>query len=168
MHVAGIDIREARPDDGEAIWRIFRRVIAPGDTYAFAPDMQRDAALAAWLPPGRRTYVALRGDHVVGTYILTPNQPSLGSHVANAAFMVDPQQQRRGVGRLMGEHALAEARRLGYRAMQFNFVVATNLGAVALWKDLGFDIIATLPGAFQHQRLGYVDAYIMHRSLLDG
>jgi ribosomal protein S18 acetylase RimI-like enzyme len=103
--------------------------------------------------------------HVVGTYILRANQPGSGSHVANAAFMVAPRVRGLGVGRKMGEHCLNEARRLGFRAMQFNFVVSTNEGAIRLWKQLGFKTVGTLPGAFRHPQKGYVDVYVMFRSL---
>ena len=65
----------------------------------------------------------------------------------------------------MAEHCLSEARRLGFRAMQFNFVVSTNESAVRLWQRLGFKIVGTLPAAFQHPTKGYVDVYIMFRSL---
>jgi ribosomal protein S18 acetylase RimI-like enzyme len=82
--------------------------------------------------------------------------------------MVTPTARGLGIGRAMGEHSLTEARRLGFRAMQFNFVVATNEPAVKLWKQLGFEIVATLPGAFRHLSRGYVDAYVMYRSLVDG
>jgi len=101
----------------------------------------------------------------VGTYILKPNQPALGSHVANAAFMVLPAARGSGVGRRMGEHCLAEARRLEFRAMQFNFMVSTNEAAVRLWQQLGFQIVGTLPEAFRHSQLGFVDAYVMFRML---
>jgi ribosomal protein S18 acetylase RimI-like enzyme len=101
----------------------------------------------------------------VGTYILKPNQPALGSHVANAAFMVLPAARGSGVGRGMGEHCLAEGRRLGFRAMQFNFVVSTNEAAVRLWQQLGFHIVGTLAEAFRHSQLGFVDAYVMFRML---
>ncbi len=102
---------------------------------------------------------------MVGTYTLRPNAIGLGSHVANAAFMVSPEARGAGVGKRMGEHALAEARRLGFRAMQFNFVVSTNEPAVRLWRKLGFEIVGTLPGAFRHARLGFVDAYVMFQTL---
>jgi ribosomal protein S18 acetylase RimI-like enzyme len=98
-------------------------------------------------------------------YKLIPNGIGRGSHVANASFMVDPDAQGRGAGRALGEHCLEEARRLGYGAMQFNFVVSTNSAAVALWKKLGFEIVGTLPRAFRHSTLGHVDAYVMHRFL---
>ena len=101
---------------------------------------------------------------MVGTYILKPNQPALGSHVANAAFMVSPAARGSGVGRRMGEHCVAEAHRLGFRAMQFNFVVSTNEWAVQLWQRLGFQIVGTLPGAFRHSQRGFVDAYVMFRT----
>jgi L-amino acid N-acyltransferase YncA len=158
-------IRPSTQTDEEAIWDIFHAVIAPGDTYVFDPQTPRAEALAYWFRPDTRTYMAEDGNRVVGTYILKPNQPALGSHVANAAFMVSPTARGMGVGRLMGEHCLAEARRLGFRAMQFNFVVSTNQPAVRLWQQLGFQIIGTLPGAFRHAQHGFVDAYVMFRSL---
>jgi ribosomal protein S18 acetylase RimI-like enzyme len=103
---------------------------------------------------------------VVGTYILRPNQSGGGSHVANAAFMVASNVRGQGIGRAMSEHCLSEARRFGFRAMQFNFVVSTNDVAVRLWKRFGFKIVGTLPSAFRHPEKGYVDVYVMFRSLL--
>ena len=158
-------IRPAIRSDEDAIWSIFHTVIARGDTYVFDAQMPREEALGYWLHPGTHTYVAESDGQVVGTYILKPNQPALGSHVANAAFMVLPTARGSGVGRRMGEHCLAEARRLGFRAMQFNFVVSTNEVAVRLWQQLGFQIVGTLPGAFRHSKLGFVDAYVMFRML---
>ena len=160
-----VDIRLATETDHDAIWDIFHAVIAPGDTYAFDPRMSREEALAYWFRADTHTYVAEDDGHVVGTYILRANQPGSGSHVANAAFMVAPTARGQGIGRAMGENCLSEARRLGFRAMQFNFVVSTNEGAIRLWKQLGFKIVATLPGAFRHPQKGYVDVYVMFRSL---
>src|SRR4051812_37916950 len=115
---------------------------------------------------GTHTYVAEdKKGRVVGTYILKPNQPALGAHVANAGFMVCPSARGHGVGRRMAEHCLAESRRLGYCAMQFNFVVSRNQPSVRLWQQLGFEIVGTLPGAFRHARHGFVDAYVMFKSL---
>ncbi len=160
------EIRPATNEDRDAILTIFRTVFAPGDTYAVDPHMSREEALAYWFRPDTHTYVAEQDRHVVGTYILKPNQAGAGSHVANAAFMVVPGGRGQGIGRAMGEHCLNEARRLGYRAMQFNFVVSTNTSAIHLWERLGFRIVGTLPGAFQHPQKGYVAVYVMYRSLL--
>jgi len=161
-----LNIRQATEADGDAIWNIFHAVITAGDTYAFDPKMSRDEALAYWFRADTHTYVAEQDRHVVGTYILRPNQSGGGSHVANAAFMVAPKAHGLGVGKHMGEHCLSEARRLGFRAMQFNFVVSTNEAAIRLWKQLGFEIVGNLPGAFRHPEKGYVDVYVMFRSLL--
>src|SRR5205823_8402674 len=158
-------IREATAMDCDAIWDIFHSVVVTGDTYAFDPDISREGALAYWLHPSNWCYVAEREGNVVGTYILKANQPGLGSHVANAAFMVSLQARGLGVGRAMGGHSLSEARRLGFRAMQFNFVVSTNEPAVRLWRQLGFKIVGTLPGAFRHREKGFVDAYVMFCTL---
>jgi L-amino acid N-acyltransferase YncA len=160
-------IRQATAADSDAIWDIFRSVVVTGDTYAFDPGISRDEALAYWLHPSNWRYVAEREGNIVGTYILKANQPGLGSHVANAAFMVSPLGRGFGVGRAMGEHSLSEARRLGFRAMQFNFVVSTNESAIGLWQQLGFKIVGTLPGVFRHSKKGFVDAYVMFRSLTE-
>jgi ribosomal protein S18 acetylase RimI-like enzyme len=180
-------IRAATEADRDAIWNIFHEIIAAGDTYAFDPKMSREQALAYWFRADAHTYVAeadpvrdgvavprkptafptiIQPRQIAGTYILRPNQPGPGSHVANAAFMVASDAQGSGVGRKMAEHCLDEARRLGFRAMQFNFVVSTNTRAIHLWERLGFKIVGTLPGAFHHPEKGYVDVYVMYRSLL--
>ena len=165
--LAQVRIHPATESDCDAIWNIFHAVIALGDTYAFDPAMSRQEALASWFQTGTSTYVAEGNGHIVGTYVIRPNQPGLGSHVANAAFMVSPEARGMGVGRQMGEHCLNEARRLGFRAMQFNFVVSTNQAAIRLWESLGFKIVATLPGAFRHTSKGLIDVYIMFRNLTD-
>jgi len=163
-----LNIRLSTKSDEDAIWDIFHAVVSSGETYAFDPAMPRDEALAYWLHPSNRCFVAERDGGVVGTYVLKPNQPGLGSHVANAAFMVAPGAGGRGVGQAMGEHCLAEARRLGFRAMQFNFVVATNERAIRLWERLGFRTVGTLPGAFRFRNQRFVDAHVMFRSLVEG
>ena len=161
-----VEIREATAANRDAIWDIFREVVAARDTYAFDPGMSRQDALGYWFQANTRTYVAESSGRIVGTYILRPNQSGGGSYVANAAFMVAPVARGRGIGRAMAEHCLTEGRRLGFRAMQFNFVVSTNDPALRLWQKLGFKIVGTLPGAFRHPEKGYVDVYVMFRSLL--
>ena len=169
-----INIRLAEPADSEAIWEIFQAVIQTGDTYVYSPDTPREALADLWLAPIMQTYVAEDNgqtadeSRILGTYILKPNYPGRGSHVANASYMVHPAAQGLGIGTTMAAHSLVEARRLGFKAMQFNLVVSTNTVAIHLWQKLGFHIIGTTPKAFEHQQLGYVDAHIMYQSLEDG
>lgn len=160
-----IIIRRATEMDFEAMWAIFHEVVASEDTYVFAAETSRDDARAYWFGPGVTSYVATDEAQVLGMYKLIPNQRDLGSHVANASFMVGSVARGRGVGRMMGEHCILEARKAGYLAMQFNFVVSTNTPAVKLWRSLGFEIVGTLTKAFRHKILGYVDAYVMYRML---
>ena len=162
---SSVIVRAATADDHDAIWKIFRATVAPGDSFVYDPKTPREEALEYWFGAGTLTFVATQDRKVIGSYILRPNRPGLGAHVANAGFMVDPAARGLGIGRLMGEHCLKEARRLGYRAMQFNFVVSTNQPAVRLWEQLGFKIVGTLPGAFRHAQKGFVDAYVMFRLL---
>jgi L-amino acid N-acyltransferase YncA len=158
-------IREATNEDHEAVWKIFHEVVARGDTYTIDPNISRDDALKYWFADENHVYVAEQDRHVLGTYILRANQNGGGAHVANAAFMVATDTRGRGIGRTMAEHCLNEARALGFRAMQFNFVVSTNEDAIHLWKSLGFEIAGTLRRAFKHPDRGYVDVYVMFREL---
>jgi L-amino acid N-acyltransferase YncA len=167
LTAAAVTIRPAVSADFDAMWPIFQAVVATGTTYVFAPETPREEARAYWFAAGIRSFVAEDAGRVVGMYKLVANQRDLGAHVANASFMVDPRAAGRGVGKAMGLHCLREARRAGFRAMQFNFVVSTNQSAVKLWQRLGFRIVGTLPAVFQHRELGLVDAYVMHRSLED-
>ena len=161
-----MEIRIATTDDFTEIWPLFRAVISSGDTYVFTPDTPEQDAYDYLFGAGVRCWVALHEGRVVFMYKLIDNQRGLGNHVANASFMVDGEARGLGIGKALGLHCIKQATALGYRAIQFNFVVSTNTLAVALWQKLGFEIIATLPGAFNHNQLGYVDAYVMHRALL--
>lgn len=158
-------IRKATNDDHEAIWNILKTVIATGDTYCFAPDSSKEKMLNYWCNDGKHTYVAVVDEKVVGTFVIKDNQIDLGSHIANAAYMVSPDYAGQGIGKLIGEYSIEEAKKLGYRAMQFNIVVKSNERAVRLWQRLGFDIIGEIPDAFNHVQNGYTNAYVMYRKL---
>lgn len=162
-----MEIRRATEADFVAMWSIFHTVVAAGDTYVFSPATSREDAHVYWLNPEITTYVAEDNGCVVGFYKLIPNQRDLGSHVANASFMVSPEAHGKGIGKAMGQHCILEAKKADYLSMQFNFVVSTNVGAIALWKKLGFAVVGTLPKAFKHRQLGLVDVFIMHRFLDD-
>lgn len=164
----GLVFRSAVSDDWVQIWPIFRAVVRSGDTYPYPPDMDSDEARRIWMQPGegrRDTYVAVERGGVVATAYLRPNAPGLGDHVCNAGWMVAPEATGRGVGRRFAEYVMEDAQRLGFTAMQFNAVVATNARAIALWESLGFTIVGTVPGAFRHATEGPTAIHVMHRPL---
>jgi len=148
------------------VWPFFDEVVADGESYAYPPGLTSEAARALWVqPPPDRTVVAVDGEVVLGTAEAGPNRPGRGAHVATASSTVAPAARGRGVGRALGEHVVAWARAQGFRAMQFNAVVETNAPAVALWRSLGFEVLATVPEAFDHPEFGHVGLHVMHRSL---
>src|SRR4051794_34496817 len=153
-----MEIREAQPADWDAIWPFFAEIVRAGETYAYDPAMSEQEARALWMvgPPGRVVVAVGDDGAVLGPASMYPHRPGGGAHVASASFMVDPRRSGGGAGRVLGEHVLAWAKDAGFRAIQFNAVVETNTRAVALWRSLGFEILATVPEGFRHPVHGYV------------
>lgn len=159
-------IRRYREADWPSLWSILKETFEAGDTYAFSPQSTEAEIHRAWVEVPSGTYVACSPDgHVVGTYIIKPNQPGLGAHVCNCGYVVAANAQGQGIASAMCEHSQTGALSMGFLAMQFNLVVATNERAIRLWQRLGFSVVGTLPHAFRHQRLGLVDALVMFKEL---
>ena len=160
-------IRPATDDDWPRIWPFFDLIVTAGETYAFPPDLTVESARPWWMeqPPGGPWSPSTTTRTVLGSAKMGPNRPGRGAHVATASFMVDPAAQGRGVGRALGEHVVEWARAAGYHGIQFNAVVETNRAAVALWQALGFEILGTVPEAFDHARDGLVGLHVMYRPL---
>jgi RimJ/RimL family protein N-acetyltransferase len=161
-------IRRADDGDAVAIWAVLEPVVRAGETYAVPRDLTEEAALRWWLDPAHEVWVAVDGaGEVVGSYYLQANQRGAGAHVANCGFVTALSQTGRGVATQMCRHSLDRARERGFLAMQYNLVVSSNERAVALWQRLGFAVVGVLPRAFDHPRLGLVDALVMYRWLAD-
>lgn len=159
-------IRAAGEQDWPGIYPFFASIVADGRTYAYPEDLSSKRARALWMEPAPGlTVVAADGDTIVGSAKMGPNRPGRGSHVATGSFMVDPNRQAHGVGRALGRYLVDWARAAGYRGIQFNAVVETNTAAVHLWRSLGFEILATVPEAFDHPEHGFVGLHVMYQHL---
>tara|TARA_R110000868_G_scaffold96582_2_gene265754 strand:+ start:2162 stop:2659 length:498 start_codon:yes stop_codon:yes gene_type:complete len=159
-------IRKATDSDFDSVWEIFKEVIKTGDTYVFDPNTPKADLDKNWFAPYMDTFVLIdENQAVLGTYIIKPNQIDLGNHIANCSYMVNPKSHGNGIGKLLCQHSIDFAKEKGYLAIQFNIVVSTNIRAVALWKNFGFNIIGTTPKGFRHKTLGLVDTYIMYKEL---
>lgn len=144
---------------------MLRDVFAAGDTYAVDPAISKVDALAYWMTQARATYLAEGPAGIIGTYYIKTNQSGGGAHICNCGYIVSPAARGQGVAAQLCVHSQQEARALGYRAMQFNFVLASNDGAVRLWHRLGFETVGTIPDAFDHPQQGMVDAFVMYKRL---
>lgn len=161
-------IRPAIEADWPGIWAVFEPIVRAGESYPIDRDASEKAVRAYWHAADKMLFVAAdKAGTILGSYYLKPNSTGPAAHVCNAGYIVHAEWRGRGVATALCEHSMREARRQGYRAMQYNLVIATNSRAVRLWQHLGFGIVGTLPGAFHHHALGYVDAYVMYRSLID-
>lgn len=161
-----MNIREAREEDWESIWPIFREIVSAGETYAYNPATTKEEAERIWLESPRKVFVFEENDSILGTYYLKTNQAGPGNHVCNCGYMVLSQARGKGLATSMCEHSQKIAIELDYKAMQFNFVASSNEGAVRLWNKLGFETVGDLPKAFNHPSLGYIDALVMYKWLV--
>ena len=158
-------VREIKFEDADGIWQILEPTLRAGETYTLPRGMSKDEALAYWMAADHEVFVAEEDGEIVGTYFLKANQNGAGSHVANCGYVTAVAAQGRGLGRMMCDHSLVRAKARAFRAIQFNFVVATNTNALRLWQSCGFEVVGRLPGAFLHPKLGFVDALVMYRTL---
>ncbi len=157
--------RKIEPQDADAVWAIIEPVVRTGDTWVYAPDSSKEKMLDIWYNSDKHSYVYEIEGEIAATFFIKANQPDLGSHVANAGYMVHPDFRGRGIAEAMCRFSIVEAKGLGFKAMQFNIVMATNVGAIRLWQKCGFQIIGTIPKVFQHQSLGFTDALVMYQWL---
>ena len=160
-----MEIRLATAEDADGIWALLQPVFRAGDTYAIDPQITRDAALAFWMGQAA-CYVAVDDGAIIGTYYIKTNQQGGGAHICNCGYIVAQHAQGRGVAATICAHSQQSAAAMGYRATQFNLVLASNTGALRLWTRLGFATVGVIPDAFDHPTLGLVDAHVMYKSLI--
>jgi ribosomal protein S18 acetylase RimI-like enzyme len=161
-----IAVREFEESDWTDVWPIIEEVFRKGETYAFSPEITESEAHRMWIELPTMTFVAVDEEHKpIGTYFIKPNQPALGAHVCNCGYIVAEHARTKVVASMMCKHSQQVAKTLGFKSMQYNLVVSTNQGAIRLWKRHGFQVIGTLPKAFKHKRLGYVDALVMYKEM---
>ena len=166
--------RLATDSDWPLIWPFWQQIVAAGDTYCYDPATGYEAGRRMWFgSPPDQVWLVTEGDPgshgesgtVLGSYRIGPNKAGPGSHVGTASYMVSAAARGKGIGRAMVLHCLEQASAAGYRGIQFNAVAASNVYAVKLYVDLGFEVIGTVPGGFRHPEQGFVDLLIMYQPL---
>ncbi len=158
-----VTIRPAEDAVHDAIWSMLEPVFRAGDTYAIDRGIPREAALAYWT--SERAYVAELEGTPVGTFYIRENQKGGGAHVCNCGYITARGAEGKGVARAMLTFSLTEAKVLGFEAMQYNFVLATNTRAIDTWRRAGFEEIGRIPRAFRFLDGSYTDALILYRML---
>lgn len=160
-----LEIKEANPDQFEEIWPIFKEAAQEADTLVYSPDITKEEAKSLWFAPSAHVYIAYLNGKPVATRHILPNKVGLGSHIANTGVIIDKNYRGQGFGKIMVEFAINKARELGFKAIQLNLVVSTNIASVKNCERYGFRIIGTVPKAFHYKQEKYVDAYIMYKEL---
>nr|WP_206070719.1 GNAT family N-acetyltransferase [Knoellia sp. DB2414S] len=160
-------IRDFTAEDLSTFAPIFRAIVEDGETYAYPEGLTDEQIADLWWerPPGRTVVVVDDDGTVLGSAKMGPNRPGRGAHVGTASFMVGPAARGKGVGRALAEDMVRWHRDQGYAAIQFNAVVETNTEAVHLWQELGFEVLTTVPAAFESRTHGRVGLHVMYLPL---
>jgi len=162
-----VQISEITKDDFEAFWPVFKEIVSAQETYAFDPEINFEDAYHLWCLASLKSYVVKENDTILGSYYIKANAAGPSAHISNCGYMVNPQSRGKGIAGKLCLHSQQIAIELGFSAMQFNAVVSTNKIAIALWQKLGYAIIGTIPNAYNHKKLGFVDSFIMHKQLVE-
>ena len=160
-----VQISEMTKGDFELFWPVFKEIVYAQETYAFDPDIDFELAYNLWCVSPQKTYAVKDSGLILGSYYIKPNASGPSSHISNCGYMVSPESRGKGIARKLCLHSQKIAIELCYSAMQFNSVVSSNETAINLWKNLGYKIIGTIPSAYKHKQLGFIDSFIMHKQL---
>lgn len=163
--MSDVELRAAVKSDAPAMLALLRSTSEEGDALPFLDGLDADFVQGQWLR-AQGCVVACRGVRLLGMYRYGANMPGRGAHVCTGTFVVEKDARGQGIGRALVMHCLDAAKASGYRAIQFNQVVSTNRAALSLYRGLGFIEVGCIPEAFRHDRLGYVSAYVMYRTLM--
>ncbi|WP_247645992.1 GNAT family N-acetyltransferase [Adlercreutzia caecimuris] len=162
--VGALAMRVTRPyreEDVPAMVEIWNAVVEVGRAFPQVDPLTVEEA-RVFFAEQSHTAVATVAGRVAGLYILHPNNVGRCGHVSNASYAVSSEVRGHGLGRLLVEDSLRQAARLGFRGLQFNAVVASNEGAIALYEDLGFQRIGRIPGGFLNKDGAYEDTFIYY------
>jgi len=161
-----IEIRSHREEDIPEMARIWNEVVDEGIAFP-----QEDALdhLSAHRLFAEQLAVGIAEDDglILGLYILHPNNIGRCGHIANASYAVRKSIRGCGVGRRLVEDSLRQAARLGFRILQYNAVVASNVRARSLYESMGFTQLGTIPEGFLLPDGTYADICPYFRSLED-
>ena len=141
-------IREYDRRDLPDMIRIWNEVVEEGVAFPQEEPLDADAG-AAFFASQSYTGVAVLDGRVAGLYILHPNNVGRCGHIANASYAVGSESRGAHIGEALVKDCLAQAKALGFRLMQFNAVVESNIHARHLYERLGFVPLGVIPGGFR-------------------
>ena len=157
-------IRKYSENDVPAMIRIWNEVVEEGVAFPQLELLDEESGRAFF---AAQTYCGVADDNgtVVGLYILHPNNVGRCGHIANASYAVDREARGLHIGEKLVSDCLVQGKTHGYRVLQFNAVVASNVHARHLYERLGFKQLGTIPGGFRMIDGSYEDICPYYREL---
>ena len=159
-----MNVRRYEEADLPRMAEIWNQVVEDGIAFPQLQTLTLDAA-RDFFAGQSFSAVAEEDGRILGLYILHPNNEGRCGHIANASYAVDRSARGKGAGEALVSHCLETAAALGFRLMQFNAVVKSNLGAIHLYEKLGFVRIGEVPGGFLMKDGHYEDIVLFYHTL---
>jgi GNAT superfamily N-acetyltransferase len=128
----------------EQLFQLFCEIVARGEGFPQVPPLNRVVFNDVWVHPVTLVVAATVNGNLAGAYYLKPNLPGLGSHIANAGYIVGAGHRGNGIGRALVADSIERAPLAGFDAVQFNFVFADN-PARSLYEEMGWRVVGTVP-----------------------
>lgn len=148
-------VREYTNADLTQIIAIWNEVVEDG--IAFPQKQPLDTQSGAEFFSSQSFTGVAEGDdgRIYGLYILHPNNVGRCGHICNASYAVSSESRGKHIGEQLVKHCISRAPELGFRVLQFNAVVESNIHARHLYERLGFKQLGTIPGGFRMQDGSY-------------
>ena len=159
-----IQIREYSGADLEGMILIWNEIVEEGIALPQEDCLDRESG-TAFFASQSYTGVAETDGKILGLYILHPNNVGRCGHICNASYAVSSKARGQHIGEKLVLDCLRKAKELGFRVLQFNAVVESNIHARHLYERLGFTQLGTIPGGFRMKDGSYANICPYYRVL---
>lgn len=166
MDIHDMEVRPYEPGDVVHMARIWNQVVERGKAFPQTETLSESEAREFFAAQTACGVAAdKRSGSILGLYILHPNNIGRCGHIANASFAVAEESRGMHIGEKLVLDCLKRAKLCGFRLLQFNAVVGSNIHAQHLYERLGFTRLGRIPGGFKNIFGEYEDIFVYYIAL---
>lgn len=158
-------VRRFKPEEIPAMRAIWNEVVEAANAFPQESGLDADSDAERFFSAQDYTAVAESQGKILGLYILHPNNIGRCATIANASYAVESESRGKGIGKLLVEDSLVQGKKLGFRVLQFNAVLKSNVSAIRLYERLGFESLGTIPKCYRKNDGSFEDLMLFFHRL---